>query len=239
MKKITLFFINWNDSFYLPFIKKHYGQFCQRIVMFDNHSTDNSRNIAIELGFEVRLFGMKGVLDDQHYLDVKNNCWKEERGNADYVIVCDADEFLVIDDLQGNIPVVHGYNMISDRLPVESIFEINTGTPSENYSKQIIFKPEAVQEINFVHGCHKNHLIGIRSLGNGHCRLIHYRQIGGLIRMLERHALYRPRLSPFNKKHNMGIHYGKPEWTKEMIDSHNEQKRLEWEELKSKAIELW
>lgn len=207
--------------------------------MYDNYSSDDSCALAKSLGFEVIPFGRPGILDDQHYLDVKNNCWKEERGNVDYVIVCDADEFLIPDDLHGNIPQVHGYNMISEQLPIDSIFEINTGAPSENYSKQIIFKPEAVQEINFVHGCHKNHLIGIRSLDNGSCRLIHYRQIGGLIRMLERHALYRPRLSPFNKKHNMGIHYGKPEWTKEMMDTHNEQKRIEWEELKSKAVTLW
>jgi len=46
-------------------------------------------------------------------------------------------------------------------------------------------------------------------------------------------------LSPFNKKHNMGIHYGKPEWTKEEIEAHNNQKKIEWEDLQSKAVELW
>ena len=63
----------------LPFLKIHYGSFCNKIVMYDNYSTDGSVNFAKKLGFEVRTFGKKGELNDQYYLDVKNNCWKEEK----------------------------------------------------------------------------------------------------------------------------------------------------------------
>lgn len=239
MKNIVLYFINWNDCFYLPFVATHYGKFCSRIVMLDNYSTDLSIVTAKRLGFDVQGFGFVNRLDDQDYLNIKNNCWKEQRGKGvDYVIVCDVDEFLKPIDLSGTFPRVEGFNMISNNLPVHSIFEINTGAPSVNYSKQVIFNPDAVEEINFVHGCHKHHASG-QLTTEGLCHLYHFRQIGGVDRMLKRHALYRPRLSKFNLKHNMGHHYGRPEFTREQLEAFNNEKVKEWNELQSLAIELY
>lgn len=226
--KISLYFIQWNDSFYLPFIKEHYAKFCHKIVMYDNHSSDDSVSIAQTLGFEVRTFGQRGQLNDQHYLDVKNHCWKEERGKSNFVIVCDADEFIIPDKLEGSAPVVTGYNMISENLPENSVIEINTGEYSEGYSKQAIFNPNEINEINYVHGCHRNNIEG-NITKEGSCRLLHYRMIGGVERILQKHHEYRQRMSSFNKKHNMGHHY---------LHEDN-QKRVEWDYLKSKAIELW
>lgn len=209
--------------------------------MYDNYSTDNSRKLAEELGFEVRLFGVPGVLNDQHYLDVKNQCWKEQIGKGtDYVIVVDADEFIFIDNLvpDASAPVVLGYNMISNSLPVNEITEINTGAPSESYSKQAIFNPDMITEINYVHGCHKNRMTG-RIIREGKCRLLHFRQIGGVQRLIDRHAMYRPRLSTFNLKHRMGHHYGTPKFTPTEIMEFNEGKKREWEILTAEAKELW
>ena len=235
--KITLYFINWNDAFYLPFIKKHYGQFCQRIVMYDNYSTDESRFLASFLGFQVREFGIPGKLDDHEYVKVKNNCWKEERRKGiDYVIVCDADEFVVIPEkLTASAPVVEGFNMISEDLPKEDIFEITTGAPSVNYSKQAIFNPDRISEINFVHGCHRNNKVGDITTEEPGCKLFHFRQIGGVDRQIERHSEYRKRLSAFNLRYKMGSHYGRPEWTSEEIASFNHSKVLEWNQLKSES----
>lgn len=245
--KITCYFINWNDSFYLPFLHKHYSKFCQRIVMYDQYSTDNSRQIARSLGFEIREFGSRSQLNDQWYLDVKNNCWKEERGkDVDYVIVVDVDEFLAISGFgdihprgQVTAPIVRGYNMISEKLPVNDIFEVNTGGFSESYSKQAIFNPDAIDEIHYVHGCHKNHINGKIDTGGPVWNLFHFRQIGGLDRMLGRHAQYRRRLSKFNLRHNMGFHYGRPEWTLEELRAFNATKLTEWKELQDKATDLW
>jgi len=210
-KRIVLYFINYSDGFYLKFIAKHYS-FCEKIIMYDNFSDDNSVLIAKKLGFEVRTFGQRGVLNDQHYIDVKNHCWKEQRGKGiDFVIVCDADEFIIPpNNTSSKIPVVNGYNMISESLPINDIFEIKTGSPSESYSKQAIFNPDAVQEINFVHGCHKNHMIlgpGEKINTSDSAKLYHFRQIGGVERLIKRHSEYRKRMSEFNKKFNMGFHY--------------------------------
>ncbi len=233
--KTVLYFINYNDSFYFPFIKRHYGNFCHRIVMFDNYSTDNSVFIAKSLGFEVRDFGLKNHLNDQHYIDVKNHCWKECRGKGiDYVIVCDADEFIKpeFEALKNaglpSAPSVLGYNMISEILPVKSVFEIDTGEYSKGYSKQAIFSPDRITDINYVHGCHKNYMQGDITIG-GPAYLYHYRMIGGVDRMIQRHSEYRARMSKFNKQHKMGFHY----------EHSDNAKRDEWNELTKNAIKLW
>lgn len=223
--RIALHFINWNDSFYLPFIKANYS-YCEKIVMWDNYSTDHSVKIAKELGFEVRSFGVKGQLNDQHYIDVKNHCWKEDK-EFDYVIVCDADEFLKGDvlSLTSSLPKVQGYNMISDGLNIENI---NTGYPNEAYSKRIIFDPKRIHEINFVHGCHVAKPQGDITEHDQMC-LYHYRCVGGFERLWNRHQEYQRRLSTFNRRHRMGHHY--------LVDKAT--KRNEWQAMKSMAYEIY
>lgn len=226
--RIVFYFINYNDSFYLPFLAKHYFKFCERIVMYDQHSTDGSRELALSLGMEVRLFGGPD-LNDQDYLTIKNECWKECRGKGvSYVIVADADEFVFIDDLRGTAPKVTGFNMVSEKLPINDITEVNTGAPSKDYSKQAIFSPDHIEEINFLHGCHRNRIRG-RVTSEGNCRLLHFRMIGGVDRIIERHAMYRARMSELNKRHGMGIHY-----------THTDTaKRQEWQALKDESKVLF
>jgi Glycosyl transferase family 2 len=231
--KIHCYFICWNEKFYIPFFHKHYSKFCEKIIMYDQHSTDGSAQLAESLGIEVRTFG-NNTLNDQVYLDVKNKCWKECRGEGiDYVIVVDVDEFLVLPKfLNSTLPIVKGYNMISDSLPVYDMLDVNTGSESVEYSKQAIFSPNQVVEINYVHGCHKNNAICLTQLiddSDSSCFLYHYRMIGGVERLIDRHKLYRERMSEFNKKFNMGFHY-----------NHSDNAKYdEWNYLKSKAKELW
>ncbi len=215
--------------------------------MYDQYSTDGSEELAKSLGFEVRNFGSRSQLNDQWYLDVKNHCWKEERGKGvDYVIVCDADEFVQVAQYERPVmlpnpsaPRVLGFNMISDVLPKENIFEVNTGEYSESYSKQAIFNPDKVEEINFVHGCHRNNMVGDITRDGIQFRLFHFRQIGGVQRLIDRHAVYRSRKSAFNETHGMGIHYGKKNMTPEEVEAFNHGKREEWKTLTENAKELW
>lgn len=226
--RIVLYFINYNDSFYIPFIKQHYS-FCEKIVMYDNYSTDHSVRIAQSLGMEVRMFGRKGQLNDQDYLTVKNHCWKEQRNKGiHYVAVTDADEFICIDNLKGTAPVVTGYRMVSDKFPQTDIKEINIGAYNIMDCKQAIFSPDAINEINYAHGCHRNDMTG-HITKEGSCRLLHYRYIGGVGRMIQRHAEYRHRMSQFNLTHKLGHHY---------LDTDN-QKKEEWDNMVRNSKALW
>ncbi len=215
--KIFHYFVNWNDSFYLPFIKKHYGVFCERIVMYNNHSSDDSVEIAKKLGFEVRTYGNATEFNDAENIAVKNNCWKEAKGIADFVIVSDVDEFLYHPNLLKKLrtfkkygitlPRVQGYDMVSDQLPKLDVLEIKTGRKSAKYSKSLIFDPNNIHAMNYDFGCHSHKSMGVIKKSWSKLYVLHYRNVGGYNRMIERQKIYAKRLSAFNVQNRHGIEY--------------------------------
>lgn len=96
-----------------------------------------------------------------------NHCWKESRGQADWVIVTEIDEHLDHPDLPGylrrckgrGITVVPalGYQMLSRQFPAEDECLRRTrsrGAPFMPQSKLSIFDPNAIEEIAYVTGRH-------------------------------------------------------------------------------------
>jgi len=229
--------IAWNRQDTIHFTIKHYQQFCERVVIYDNHSTDLTRDIALELGADVRLFGKSGILDDQAYLDVKNNCWKSSQ--ADWVIVVDDDEILYHPDLEFHLKLANamgstifrpqGFNIHSDDFPRETFTEILTGEKNENYSKLCIFNPKEVKEIRYNFGCHAARPVGNLVYDKAKLILLHYRNIGGVERLMARHKEYEKRLSEMNRRLNLGHHYTESE----------QSKREQWEELSKRSGHLF
>lgn len=212
--KITVFFIGWNIQDTIALTIRHYAKFCQRIVYFDNFSTDLSREIAQELGAEVKLFGRAGVLDDQAYVDIKNHCWKMD--DSDYVIVCDDDEIVLCPPANTGATIfkTQGYGMYSNAMPVNEWTEILTGTPDNQYSKLAIFNPKKVKEIGYVYGCHGHQTKPHGSLFYSSITvpLLHYNGVGGIERRLARHRLYNERKrGEANLRWNLAHHYKQEE----------------------------
>ena len=126
--KLHVYTVCWNEEELLPFFFKHYERFADKIVAYDNMSDDSTPEI---LGAhplcERRAFDTGGKVRDDLLLKVKNNAWKESRGEADWVIVCDADEFIFHPDLVGyldscrerdiTIPQPTGFSMVCDDWP--------------------------------------------------------------------------------------------------------------------------
>lgn len=218
--KIEAYILAWNEAETIHLTIHHYKQFCDRIVIYDNFSTDNTRDICESLGCEIRPFGIAGVLDDKEYIKVKNNCWKGS--NADWVIVCDADEILWSKDLMGDLEnakrlrfgmiSTYGWNIFSNGIPEENWLEITTGVHDANYSKYCIFNPNAVEEINYVYGAHVANPKGEFCITNKNLQLtlFHYKHVGGAQRIADRHALYNSRLSDWNKRFKCGFQYQEP-----------------------------
>jgi len=207
--KIEAFIIMYNEAEILPLVIKHYKKFCDRLTFFDNYSSDNSQQIAESMGCDVKKFGQPGVLDDQAYLDVKNHCWKNS--DADWVIVCDADEILnpVPSDskVYPTIFKTRGWNIYSNDMPKDSLLDITTGYEFHNYSKSIMFSPKDIKEMNYEPGAHKCNPIGNIVYSEETFDLLHYKNIGGVERLLKRNQEYRNRMSYQNKKMGWGIHY--------------------------------
>jgi len=221
---VEAFIIAYNEAETIALTIKHYKSFCSRVTLFDNFSDDNTREIALEHGADIRLFGKKGVLSDKEYLAVKNHCWKHS--NADWVIVCDADEILWHPNLPEalkedcTIFTTYGWNIYSNDIPRETYLEITKGYHDGNYSKSIIFKPSAIKEINYHYGCHNNNPKGDVRYSKEVLTVFHYRNLGGYERLSKRHAIYRERMSDHNKELGLGIHYTYKE----------SQRKLEWEQ---------
>lgn len=53
--KIEAHIIAWNENETIHLTIKHYQQFCSKIIIYDNYSTDNTRSICESMGCEVKL----------------------------------------------------------------------------------------------------------------------------------------------------------------------------------------
>lgn len=179
-----------NESVMMKYWLRHYGSFCEKLVVYDDHSDDGSADMAKYFGAEVREYPGTG-LDDMEMIDLAHATYPESRGHADWLIWGDTDEFVYhprlpdrLDELhaQGiNAPSIIGYSMFTANPPVgdEQIYEyVKTGLFDHNYSKRIIFDPKL--NVTWSVGKH------LSTLGTGAVtddvsdplKLLHYRWLG-------------------------------------------------------------
>jgi len=212
--RIEAFLICWNEREILPFVIKHYQKFCDSITIYDNYSDDGSDILAEQMGCKVIKYDTNGQLNDDAYKYIKNTCWKDS--TADYVIVCDADEVLFWHHLNfGLLPEkgkpsiwkTQGWQITSNEMPKEDILEITNGYKFDNYSKSIIFSPTRIKEMNFNYGAHRTEPVGDVVYSEETLYVLHYRQIGGVKRLINRYRAYKKRMSAFNKMKGHGSHY--------------------------------
>lgn len=212
----------WNEEKMLPFMFDYYDQFVDHYFIYDNFSTDKSEEtIRSHKNAEIIKFKTDGFNDFVH-IQIKNSCWKKSRGKADYVVVCDMDEFIyhpqIKEFLKNAIgqgysffhPV--GYDMYSEQYPQfqRGIFLpqiVNDGYQSDTYSKCILFDPHKIVEVNYWLGAHEARPLGIvKTYKDEELKLLHYKNMG-LDYILERVGQYRKRLSRKNIENECGVEY--------------------------------
>ena len=69
-----------------------------------------------------------------------------------------------------------------------------------------MFKPKSIKSINFNFGCHVAAPMGDVKYFNQPIKLLHYKRLG-LDYFLNRMAIYKKRISDFNKKNKLGFEY--------------------------------
>lgn len=213
---IEAYLLAFNEEETIHLSIDHYLRFCQKVIILNNHSTDRTVEIAQDMGCKIITFGTPGVLSDRDYIDIKNNCWKKDgHDKRDWVIVCDVDEILLlpynaryfIPDKDCTIFKTKGFNIFAREMPKKDWFEIDTGIFEENYNKTVIFDPKQITDINFHIGSHISSPKGNVIWSDEPLTLFHYRNVGGPQRLVERHNLYRPRMSKENLERRWGDHY--------------------------------
>lgn len=152
----------------LDYYLRHYSQFCDKIIFYDNESTDRSREIIESYAnTEIRTYKTDGKLSDQAYKDLKTSSIQDARGNADYVIISDCDEFIYhpnirkfLSDTLNKYSVYYpaGFQMASQTFPTtkgQIYHEVDRGEPTPWYAKPMLINPNLVGDLSYVDGCHE------------------------------------------------------------------------------------
>jgi len=211
----------FNEEKILPFTLDYYSNICDKIYIYDNMSTDSSDEIYKRYPkVTVIKWNSNNEINERNYLNIKNNGYKLSReDNADWVIVCDTDEFLyhprLLEKLEYyknegiTVPKIDGHDMVSESFP-EYDGELITKkikTGSEVYPpfcKNIVFNPKI--DAKFGIGGHSFQSNNTINSSSPELKLLHYKFLG--VEYVEN--IYKSRmerLSEFNKQHKFGEHY--------------------------------
>ncbi len=221
---IHLYTLCWNEEKLLPFFIDHYYDFTQKITVYDNYSTDKSEQILDQYEkVDVVKYDSNGELNDILYLEIKNNAWKRSRGKADFVIVCDVDEFLYSNNLfetfrylkKNNFTIIkpNGFQMVSDTFPEHKRGRkltdiVKTGFSDNKWlSKSILFDPNRILEINYLPGAHECNPKGyVKMFISDDLKMLHYKDLS-LEYLLNRKKEYAKRLSKINIEKGWATYY--------------------------------
>lgn len=225
----------------LPYYLRHYLPLAERFVILDDGSTDGSLEI---LGrheqIEVRRFQCEGDSLIESGNRVNNEIWKESRGAADWVIICDLDEHLYHPDLLGYldrckrqgvtvIPSI-GYQMISHTFPdvqTRLCDAVTQGMRWDRMDKSSIFDPNRIVDINYVGGRHIAAPTGeVVFPPHAEVKLLHYKYLG-IDYVVKRTAQLKPGLRKKDIERGLGHKYlwGEPEI------------RAEYEHIRANAVD--
>lgn len=218
--KIWVYTLTYNEKHFVGNFLTAYKD-AERIIVYDNYSTDNTvERLLKDSRVTVKYFDTNCQIRDDIYLDIKNNCWKEAKGEADWVIVVDFDEiFTRFPELDLDLTPTqdytiikpYGYNMISMDAPLYTEYHpwewSQKGTYHEPAEKLCCFRPDKITEINYAIGAHTAKPEGdVKIYYSKEYRLLHYKAWNYNLYM-EKAELCRNRLSDVNKRMGWGFQY--------------------------------
>jgi len=236
--KVWVFAICWNEVQMMPFFLRHYSTFADRIIIWDEESTDGTRQLVEACPkAELKNWPFKG-LDDEAFLLAVNNWWKPYRARCDWVLWADADELLhhpapleALEKASGDIVPATGYALIANNgFPnscAQIYDEIRTGARQENYDKRILWRSRT----DITHTIGRHTYAGQWPKSNGRIcsdlgfKLLHCHHAGGVSDTTSRN--HRDYDRAVNKKYawNYSPEHDKPEqpgsvaWVKDVIES--------------------
>lgn len=145
-----------NEAHLARWFTSHYAQFADRIIVFDDGSTDGTPDLLrLEPKCEVRPIQMGGLQEDE-LLQLAAQVYPESRGEADYIMWPDMDELVyhprLKDALLEHQKLGHdvvrtlGFNMMGADIPAyedgaQLTDRFRTGVRAPVYSKSIIINP--------------------------------------------------------------------------------------------------
>lgn len=237
--RIDLYTICYNEMDILPFCVDYWKRFANHVYVFDNGSTDGSVEYLQQFDWITVLHYDSDGCDDSILLYIKNNAWKQSRGKADWVVVCDCDEIIYSNHLEDELKFMQEngytamgnvwYSFFGDHKPEyqegKLLHELVVkGAPqSINYDdasigKIILFNPNQILEMNYVPGCHDNKSTGNYKLyKSAKVYTFHVDKGFGIDYKMAKYKLLSARRSAKNRMYGWGIHYDFP---REQVEKH-------------------
>ena len=190
--RVDLYGPCWNEERMIPFFLRHYEPIADRIVIFDDGSSDRSRELWRQSA-KVELRQLEqGESSNVMMMTEMNRCWKESRGRADWVIIADTDEFIYQPRLREYLakctangftilqPI--GMDMVSANFPdsdSDLTKTVRRGVPLHFMDKPAVFNPDAIEEINYEIGRHEASPTGrVIFPPTREVKLLHYKHLG-------------------------------------------------------------
>lgn len=170
-----------------------------------------------------------------------SSCWKESRGVADWVVATEIDEHLHHPDLtayleackSAGITIVPalGYQMLSEVFPEEGLRlcdSVTMGAPFAKMSKLNIFRPDAIEAINYAPGRHTARPEGeIVAPDRDELLLLHYKYLD-FERTHRRHQQSATRLRAMEIAKSWGHRWL---WSREQL-------REDWQNFASQLVDV-
>ncbi len=181
--RIVLITFGWNESQILPMFLDYYGNQVDKIIYFDNNSSDDSVEIINNWNkdnhnkVQVKYFETNNEIRDDLLTLNKNNIWKDYKDNYDWFLIVDTDEFLVpsqkykfniknlitsISEKQkctenGETHAIGGIGSIGYQMvhPRYNFHDIKKGTKCNKFDKVCCWNTKLLKEINYSPGCHQ------------------------------------------------------------------------------------
>ena len=192
--KLDVYATMYNEEFMIPYFLRHYETFANRIFIFYDKSTDNTRKL-LEKHPKVTIFDVeRSGIDEGYWISKLWTKYEESsRGRADWVALVDADEFLyhpkLVETLEREklkgtqLIQPEGFIMLGDKLPTtkgQIYEEVQFGLHDHWATQCCLFDPDIY--IRFRPGCHSiAHMqkkIVFRPGSELGIKLLHYRWFG-------------------------------------------------------------
>lgn len=192
--KIHAYIIAYNEEKLLPFTLDYYSTFCEKIFVYDNHSTDSSDEIYKKYDkVIVNKFYSENSQNEIIQKTIKSEEYRKYSRNSDvdWVITIDCDEFVYHPNLieklkeyrERGVTVVQtsGHEMVCETFPEYDgellPNKVKIGSDKmPMLSKSIVFSPSI--DINFTVGAHyfdSNHTVLSPS---NEIKVLHYKCLG-------------------------------------------------------------
>ncbi len=201
---IDLYSACWNEERIVPFFLRHYEPLVDRIVIYDDGSTDRSVELLrASSKVEIRPFRRAAESYLDAHLALFETCWHESRGRADWVCLVDLDEFLFQPDWDlylaaqkdAGVTTIKtvGYDMVSEAFPpadADLVTILTRGQREHHMDKTALFAPDAIEQINHSVGRHLCSPVGrLVPLPKHGIQLRHFKNLGLDYVLARTHAL--------------------------------------------------